>query len=157
MAESLNHKSINTGHSEYRRTLAGDIKEIARSNSLKVATRLGLLAVGTGVAFNALAGLSGGNADPEKYPTNHGITSVTFEEGANFRHDPSTFNDIPFDTAESTFTIPTLNGAYSIEESDNGVWYGVNVNDLPESFDAHGDKDGKVWVNHQKASVSSEK
>lgn len=58
MAESLNHKSINTGHQDKQRIFTGDIHNILHSEALRRAATLTTIA---GLAIGAVAGIKAFN------------------------------------------------------------------------------------------------
>jgi hypothetical protein len=74
MVESLNHKSINTDHAEYHRTLRGDIRDALRSDALK---RLATLTAIAGVAISGIAGIKAMNERPISQETSASTPAET--------------------------------------------------------------------------------
>lgn len=100
-----------------------------------------------------LAATAGGSDNPERGEVDQSIESVTLNPDANIRQDP-------YVTDEPNLAIPQLGAEVKIdaahdirvlEGTNNGTWYGINVDDItakaPDA--AVNDKDGVVWVNEQ--------
>lgn len=91
------------------------------------------------------------------------IADVMLYDGARIRFDPNTGSSDNLNIVEELKTdqpvkVETPAGAYVTDDdrSPNGVYYGVKVEDIKKvdpDFNAHGDNDGVVWINQQKATA----
>lgn len=119
------------------------------------------LAIGaTGAAVTAgLAGIASfadGDDNSERGDLNPAISSITVTPDANFRLDPKVDDDT---TGPNTalhlgaeFTIDTAHDIRVLEDTNNGTWYGIPIDDIekvvPEAANVN-DQDGLLWVNEQ--------
>lgn len=100
-----------------------------------------------------LTGTAGGSDNPDRGEVDENITSITLDPEANIRQDP-------YVAEEPNIAIPQLGAEVKIdaahdirvlEGTNNGTWYGVDVEDVAAKVPdvAANDKDGVVWVNEQ--------
>lgn len=93
------------------------------------------------------------------------VTSVTLQDEARIRGTPQVGNEaetsnllyqVDLRDLATEIDIPTPSGVYESEDSANGDWIGISVNDLPtELQEKLNDKDGIVWINEKMAAENT--
>jgi len=115
---------------------------------------VGVTGVAATAAFAAGAyATQGGSNQPEQGNADTTVTQLVIGDEANIRHDPyvgKAKNDDEnlIQKTDEAITVDTPDGVRVVDTSDNGRWYGIEANQIP-NFDAHHDKDGIVYVNEQ--------
>lgn len=120
------------------------------------------LAAVAGIALS-IAGFNALKSTESIKPDSHDdqIASITIENGARFRDNPTLGNsaepNFPLyefsSQDQETITIETPHGV-DIKTNNNGEWYGLPSQDIAAAIpDSAGgilkDADGRTWVNHQ--------
>ncbi len=144
----------------------------ARPDTQLRLTRRGKLAAGALLAASIGAGLIGINnlSNEAQAGTvyegeiNPDITSVQVYDGANVRSNPNIGSQEisnrldTIDIGDGRYvTVQTPDGAYVVNDR-NGSWYGIRAEDIATVLDVDhldNDKDGIVWINHQRADIPS--
>ena len=108
------------------------------------------------VGVASIAASEGGNSNgAERGTVDNTIESITLSDGANIRFDPYVGDDSTNTEAlhlDAKVVINVKHDVRVIDGTNNGTWYGINVNEVAASIPSiasANDKDGIVWVNGQ--------
>lgn len=161
----------------HKKSLEKAQKDAERQENIKKAIKvMGTVAVGAGIVLSAHKGVETvrNSEDSNPFENNRVVAeTVTLEEGAIIRTGPAVkngrndgnsnelmqldFGDLS--ASGETLTFEPNADVYRVESHADGYFIGVHVEDLAEALPEdkasalEKDKDGKVWINEQRASI----